>query len=76
MRGAEGDRRAQRGSSRSRGRAALAGVKLWKASGGRPGGVQRGPRRDTAPNKPPLPPAAQAAQMKDMGNGKESGCIK
>ena len=76
LRGAKGDRRAQRGSSRSRSRAALAGVKLWKASGGRPGGVQRGPRRGTAPNRPLPPPAAQVAKMKDMGNGKESGCIK
>ena len=58
LRGAEGDRRAQRGSSRSKSRAAL--VEWWnmespqgltrgsgevrQAQRGRPGGVQRGPR--------------------------------
>ena len=37
---------------------------IRKAQGGDPGGVQRGPRRGAAPNRPPLPPAAQAAQMR------------
>ncbi|CAK7028196.1 MAG: hypothetical protein DESF_01180 [Desulfovibrio sp.] len=32
---------------------------------GGPGGVQRGPRRGKAPDRPPLPPAAQAAQVKE-----------
>ena len=63
LRGAQGDRRAQRGSSRSRSRAAL--VEWWnmespkgltrgngdirQAQRGRPGGVQRGPRRGGSP---------------------------
>ena len=63
LRGAEGDRRAKRGSSRSVGRAALAerrrmeslyglvrgSGKTRQAQRGRPGGVQRGPRRGGSP---------------------------
>jgi len=40
LRGAEGDRRAQRGSSRSRGRAASWNHGVWKALGGQPVGVE------------------------------------
>ena len=36
--------------------------KLKTLLGGAPGGVQRGPRRGAAPNRPPLPHAGQASQ--------------
>ena len=62
LRGAEGDHRAKRGSSRSKRRAALERRRKRESPAGAPGGVQRGPRRGAAPNRPPLPPAAKAAQ--------------
>ena len=74
LRGAEGDRRAQRGSSRSRGRAASWNYGVWKALGGQPVGVEvydkpsgvvRGECRGglggaAAPNRPPSAPPEAA----------------
>ena len=64
LRVAEGDHLSERSEGRKlpqRKTRALAVLrKLKTLLGGAPGGVQRGPRRGTAPNWPPLPHAGKA----------------
>ena len=66
LRGAEGDRLTERSEGRKlpqlEPRAFAAPGMLIILLGGAPGGVQRGPWRGAAPNRPPLPHAGQASQ--------------
>ena len=64
LRVAEGDHLTERSEGRKlpqhKTRALAVLRKLKTLLGGAPGGVQRGPRRGTAPNRPPLPHAGKA----------------
>ena len=71
LRVAEGDHLTERCEGRKlpqhKTRALAVLRKLKTLLGGAPGGVQRGPRRGTAPNRPPLPHAGKASQTSPDG---------